>query len=274
MYELSLFRHNRKLSAAELAVAKEICNEMQAAVAGRRDYMREHAVDAKFALPDANWSYHAPNEFVRLFARIAQASAADINRLRGFTQVFSGYSLFDASRGYGFAAADMQFDADFESRLAQKLVERNAPFIREHLALTQDLPPEYIFRPPSMLGEVGHIVDGVLVNNDTNTYQERINILYKSGLAERVREKIAATGEARICEIGGGWLVVSRPWAGGRALTHSGSNTMWYCTVWVAPARDFAVMVTTNQGDGGAAGACDEAVGQLIGIAQQKAPGV
>src|SRR4030095_2402626 len=24
-----------------------------------------------------------------------------------------------------------------------------------------------------------------------------------------------------------GWIVTDRPWAGGRALTHSGSNTMW-----------------------------------------------
>ena len=39
---------------------------------------------------------------------------------------------------------------------------------------------------------------------------------------------------------------------------------MWYCTVWVAPARDFAVLVTTNQGGDTAAKACDEAVGGLI----------
>ena len=37
----------------------------------------------------------------------------------------------------------------------------------------------------------------------------------------------------------GGWMVVDRPWAGGKALTHSGSNTMWYCTIWLAPAPRF-----------------------------------
>ena len=60
------------------------------------------------------------------------------------------------------------------------------------------------------------------------------------------------------------WIVTDRPWAGGRALTHSGSNTMWYCTVWIAPARDFAVLVTTNQGGDEAAKACDEASWALI----------
>jgi CubicO group peptidase (beta-lactamase class C family) len=61
-----------------------------------------------------------------------------------------------------------------------------------------------------------------------------------------------------------GWIVTDREWAGGRALTHSGSNTMWYCTTWIAPDRDFAVLVTTNQGGDEAAKACDEACWALI----------
>lgn len=63
----------------------------------------------------------------------------------------------------------------------------------------------------------------------------------------------------------GGWIVTERPWAGGRALTHGGSNTSWYATVWIAPARDFAILVATNQGGGSAAKACDQTVGKLIG---------
>jgi CubicO group peptidase (beta-lactamase class C family) len=72
-----------------------------------------------------------------------------------------------------------------------------------------------------------------------------------------------------------GWIVTDREWAGGRALTHSGSNTMWYCTVWFAPERDFAVLVTTNQGGDEAAKACDEASWALIQdhLAHAKAAG-
>ena len=45
-----------------------------------------------------------------------------------------------------------------------------------------------------------------------------------------------------------GWIVAEgQPWAGGPALTHNGSNTMWMATVWLAPAKDFAVLVTCNQ---------------------------
>ncbi len=43
-----------------------------------------------------------------------------------------------------------------------------------------------------------------------------------------------------------GWGVVNRPWAQGRALTHSGSNTMNYFVVWLAPKIDFCLVVAAN----------------------------
>jgi lipoate-protein ligase A len=43
-------------------------------------------------------------------------------------------------------------------------------------------------------------------------------------------------------------MVVQRPWGGGTVLAHSGSNTMWYCVVWMAPKRNFAVLSATNIG--------------------------
>ncbi len=50
----------------------------------------------------------------------------------------------------------------------------------------------------------------------------------------------------------GGWGVSQRDWAGGdgkwkgRVLTHAGSNTSWFCVTWLAPNRNFAVLVCTN----------------------------
>jgi CubicO group peptidase (beta-lactamase class C family) len=64
----------------------------------------------------------------------------------------------------------------------------------------------------------------------------------------------------------GGWLVTRRPWAGGRAMNHNGSNTTWYCDVWIAPDRDFAVMLATNYGAKNAAEAADKGVLTLIDV--------
>lgn len=61
-----------------------------------------------------------------------------------------------------------------------------------------------------------------------------------------------------------GWQVTKRDWAGGRALTHTGSNTMNFSVVWMSPARDFAVLVCVNQGGDTAARAADEAAWGLI----------
>lgn len=63
-------------------------------------------------------------------------------------------------------------------------------------------------------------------------------------------------------DYGFGWMMVDRPWAGGRALTHAGSNTQNYAVAWMAPAKDFAVLVATNQGD--TFEACDATAAALI----------
>jgi CubicO group peptidase (beta-lactamase class C family) len=83
-----------------------------------------------------------------------------------------------------------------------------------------------------------------------------------------VRLHTAAAGGGD--QYGGGWIVTTRPWAKGDvgeglALTHAGSNTMWYAVAWLAPERRFAVLVTCNQGGDEAAKATDAAAGAAIG---------
>lgn len=60
-----------------------------------------------------------------------------------------------------------------------------------------------------------------------------------------------------------GWRVLHRPW-GGQVLTHAGSNTMWYCVVWIAPEKNFAVLAATNAGGDRCDKATDEAAWALI----------
>ena len=62
-----------------------------------------------------------------------------------------------------------------------------------------------------------------------------------------------------------GWVCVKRGWAGGNALMHNGSNTMWYVVMWLAPEKDFAVIVGTNTGEANAADGCDDVASEMIG---------
>ena len=61
-----------------------------------------------------------------------------------------------------------------------------------------------------------------------------------------------------------GWMVLPRGWAKGNALMHNGSNTMFYVVVWIAPNRNFAVVVATNSRAATAFKACDKAASELI----------
>ena len=61
-----------------------------------------------------------------------------------------------------------------------------------------------------------------------------------------------------------GWIVAPRPWAGGNALTHNGTNTMNYAVMWIAPAKEAAFVAATNCPGPPAEKACDEAVAAMI----------
>ena len=67
-----------------------------------------------------------------------------------------------------------------------------------------------------------------------------------------------------------GWIVAQRSWAGGKALNHGGDNTMNCADVWVAPNKDFAILVCVNQSGDTAFSAADQAVGAMIDLIEKQ----
>jgi CubicO group peptidase (beta-lactamase class C family) len=67
-----------------------------------------------------------------------------------------------------------------------------------------------------------------------------------------------------------GWRVVDRSWGGGKVLNHGGDNTMNFANVWVAPQRDFAILVCVNQSGDTAFKASDEAIGAMVKLLQSQ----
>ena len=61
-----------------------------------------------------------------------------------------------------------------------------------------------------------------------------------------------------------GWICAERKWANGQALTHAGSNTLWRCTIWIAPGKNAAMMVTTNHGSDSAKAAGQDVLKAMI----------
>ena len=67
-----------------------------------------------------------------------------------------------------------------------------------------------------------------------------------------------------------GWIVVSRDWGGGKVLNHGGDNTMNCADVWVAPEKNYAILLCANQSGDEAFHACDDATVELIDLLEKK----
>lgn len=61
-----------------------------------------------------------------------------------------------------------------------------------------------------------------------------------------------------------GWSVGKHSRAGGRTISHNGSNTAWFARMWIAPERDFAILTLTNVGGDAGAKGTDDALRALI----------
>jgi hypothetical protein len=177
----------------DLDRARQIAKEVAGLVDGRERYLAIRDVPRAFGLPAANWGIAAKNPFLQQYRRVLQCDETQVRYLRAFTQMFVGFSLYEMRGGVGtpiVAQIGEYPDAVIGARLS-----RNLPYVETWLRLTERMPAELLFRPPRRFGEIGHDVDGVIVNHDTVAYQERLNLLHKAGVLDR----------RRILEIGAGY---------------------------------------------------------------------
>jgi CubicO group peptidase (beta-lactamase class C family) len=70
-----------------------------------------------------------------------------------------------------------------------------------------------------------------------------------------------------------GWVALDRGWGGGAVLHHSGDNTMNFANVWIAPKKDFVILVCVNQSGDTAFRATDDAVVALMKLLEQERTG-
>jgi CubicO group peptidase (beta-lactamase class C family) len=61
-----------------------------------------------------------------------------------------------------------------------------------------------------------------------------------------------------------GWSLAVRVWANGIAVYHEGTNQLWFANTWLAPARDFGLLVVTNSGGDRGYRATEATVSALI----------
>lgn len=162
------------------------------AVDERDQWIKLNNVDPKFALPDANWSINwKPNDFRDAYKLLATFDWEQVKYLRFRARNFNGFSLRYMKYGEGHSTEVIP--ADFDEYLSNEIP---TGLLGDWYARIDDLPYKFIFRPRGMLGEVGWLREGVILNADTVAYQERMYLLFNSGLLSSPK---------RILEIGGGY---------------------------------------------------------------------
>jgi hypothetical protein len=191
-----------RFPAEDLETARDIIDRAAALVDSRASFIESEGVDPAFAYPDANWAYSAPNAFVRLFKRVSRCDPEAIGQLRAFTQVFTGFNLYEMTNGPSRVPEHLD---DYTDDVIAAALDRNPDYISRWERLVEDLPYRCIVAPPRRFGEIGHDVRGVIVNHDTVVYQERVKLLLESGAIAWLDQRATERREIRILEIGGGY---------------------------------------------------------------------
>jgi putative sugar O-methyltransferase len=192
------------LAPGEFDEAVRICSQIRAIREGRTDYIKRHNLDTEIALPAANWEEGSSNDFVDAYRFVVGNPRYEvINRLRFYTQFFTGYNLQSLSSARGKKSV-AEIPDNLDAVLDRTHPEPD-PWVHRYLEMAKRTPPELLVSVPRMMGEIGWNVSGITVSHDLCVYQERLNLLYEAGMIDELRQKVKKTGSVNVLEIGGGF---------------------------------------------------------------------
>lgn len=131
-----------------------------------------------------------------------------------------------------------------------------------HRQVQLEFVPDQVDNPPS-LGPAGTVHCSVadwakFAQIFTNDGRKENPVLEES-MVERLVSLVEKDDRYAL-----GWTVVDRKWADGVTYSHRGSNTRWYCNVWISPELNLTFLVAANVGNAAAGRACDTVVVKML----------
>ncbi|WP_404360885.1 putative sugar O-methyltransferase [Methylotuvimicrobium sp. KM1] len=195
--KIILPRDSNNLTQKEFETALKICDYINNVIQNRDSYIKNNSLDVSINNPAANWSLH--NSFFDGFRALVSRKFEHINMLRVFSQMFSGNYL-GVKHAEGLhvpQTVPKKLDYDVLSYLNSDPIWWKERYIN----LIAMFPQIGALTPPRDFGESGVIVGNVLVNHDTYVYLERIALLVKYGVVEKLNQRTRPV----ILEIGCGY---------------------------------------------------------------------
>ncbi len=168
---------------------------------------------AKIFLPDEGWHPDSQPSFEldgstknaqTSYALLATGDRDIIRKMRLYGHAYTGYQLATLEFAQKRPWLSKKLPDNWDEILSY-LAGPPDQSVFEYAAVANALPPELRAAPPSKFGEIGWIMDGEIVNDDTYAYLERLCLMAENGLITRLQERLSLNGHLKIVEIGGGY---------------------------------------------------------------------
>ena len=198
----------KAISQQEFEDSTVIFSQIQGLLNRRSDEIERRGLN-EIGYPGGNWRPENPDNSIHQYAHQVFKDGLSydvVNRLRLFTGGYSGVPLLLDWNYETYTNKYAQYWPKELDRLIETDIVNNAKgYVKSFISAVRYLPKNYVVSPPPMFGEIGWKVGNTTINFDTYSYQERITILYETGVLGWLSDIAQRKGYITILEIGGGY---------------------------------------------------------------------
>ena len=201
------------LSDAEYQHARELLDAVARSITIRDELIENDPSRAAVIAADEGWHPNSQPSFEldgstknaqTSYQLLATLDRDILRKMRLYSQAYTGYQLATLS----LAAQRPWVSAKLPENLDDFLRLCAGPpdeWVFNYVATAGALPENLRAAPPHRFGEIGWLMDGVIINYDTFSYLERLCLMHENGILDHLREKSANGKTLQIVEIGGGY---------------------------------------------------------------------
>lgn len=200
------------LTVDEFNTIKKIITQIKELIQWREKLYTEGILDEETAFPSGNWDptkkqvleiNEQTSSFMDSFNLIMRQDFDIIKKLRLYSQAFSGYQLATLCPAVRRPWIKDKLADNYDTFL-NMLVTSSDDSVNKFLEIAEKLPKNYRFSLPKKFGEIGWMVEDMVLNKDSYMYLERICLLHESGILPKLIE-VSKTRPIKIMEIGSGF---------------------------------------------------------------------
>jgi len=201
------------LSDVEFERACETLAWARDLIARRAALVSSDPAKAALALPDEGWrADHQPSfeldgatrNAQTSYELLAQGDRDIIRKMRLYGHSFTGYQLATLALAAQRPWLSRKLPDNWDEVL-RFLAGPPDQAVMDYVAVAGALPSRLRVSPPRKFGEIGWLIDDVIINDDTYAYQERLALMYENALIKHLDQRLAERGILKVIEIGGGY---------------------------------------------------------------------